>query len=55
MKRTIKQKPLYRKVNTRTRNVSHNKGSDAKRDRNTKKGISKSLKKDVQRGLSNCS
>lgn len=49
MKKDIK--PLYRKVNTRARHVHHNSGSDAKYDRNTKKGISKSMKKDKQRGL----
>lgn len=48
----MKQKePLYRKVNTKARNVNHLKGSDAKRDRNTKGGLKKSLKQGVQRGL----
>ena len=44
-------KPLYRKVNTKARHCHHMFGSDAKYDRNTKKGISKSMKKNVQRGL----
>ena len=44
-------KPLYRKVNTKARGVHHYKGSDAKYDRNTKSGVKKSMKKDVQRGL----
>lgn len=44
-------KPLYRKVNTRTHNVHHNSGSDAKYDRNTKKGVNKSLNKSDKRGL----
>lgn len=44
-------KPLYRKVNTKARNVWHNSGSDAKYDRNTKTGIKKNLKKNVERGL----
>jgi len=43
--------PLYRKVNTKARGCSHLKGSNASRDRNTKKGISSSMKKDKQRGL----
>ena len=30
-------KPLYRKVNTRTRNVSHRSGGDFRHDRNTKR------------------
>lgn len=45
------KEPLYRKVNTKAYNVHHNKGSDANYDRNTKKGVSKSMKKDVNRGL----
>ena len=44
-------KLLYRKVNTKTRNCRHKSGSDAKYDRHTKKGVSKSMKKDVHRGL----
>lgn len=43
--------PLYRSVNTRTHHVHHNTGSDAKHDRNTKQGLSKTMKKDKQRGL----
>src|SRR5579859_6413249 len=46
-----KKDPLYRKVNTRARNVHHHSGSDAKYDRHTKKGMSTSMKKDVKRGL----
>ena len=49
MKKDIK--PLYRKVNTKARGVFHQFGSDAKYDRNTKKGLKRSMKKDVQRGL----
>lgn len=45
------KKPLYRKVNTCTRGVHHQEGSDAKYDRNTKKGMSKSMKKCDKRGL----
>lgn len=44
-------KPLYRKVNTKARNVHHQFGSDSKYDRNTKTGTKKTMKKDVQRGL----
>ena len=43
-------KPLYRKEADK-RNNHHFKGGDAKYDRNTKKGVSKSMKKNVQRGL----
>jgi hypothetical protein len=43
-------KPLYRKVNTTAHGACHNPGS-AKRDRGKKNGISKSMKKDDQRGL----
>lgn len=50
MKRDRKE-PLYRKENTKARGVHHFKGSDAKYDRNTKKGLNKSMKKDVNRGL----
>jgi len=49
MKKDVK--PLYRKVNTRARNVWHKFGSDAKYDRNTKKGLYKSMKRGVERGL----
>lgn len=45
------KEPLYRKVNTRARHCHHQFGSDAKYDRNTKKGISKSMKQGKQRGL----
>ncbi len=48
MKKEIK--PLYRKE-ADARNNHHHKGGDAKYDRNTKKGLSKNMKKDVQRGL----
>lgn len=44
-------KPLYRPVNTRTHNVHHHYGSDARHDRNTKQGLSKSMKKNKKRGL----
>lgn len=44
-------KKLYRKVNTKARHVNHNKGGDAKYSRNTKEGISKSMKRGVNRGL----
>ena len=44
-------KPLYRKVNTKALHHDHNTGSDARHDRNTKKGINKSMKKNDQRGL----
>jgi hypothetical protein len=48
----MKQKePLYRKQNTKARGVHHNFGGDAKNDRSTKKGMSHSLKKGVERGL----
>ena len=44
--------PLYRTINTRTHHVhDHNNGEDAKYARNTKKGIPKSMKKNVKRGL----
>lgn len=46
-----KKESLYRKVNTRARNVHHHSGSDAKYDRHTKKGMNTSMKKDVRRGL----
>ena len=49
MKKEVK--PLYRKDNTRTRNVHHQFGGDAKNDRNTKIGTRKTMKKDVHRGL----
>jgi hypothetical protein len=51
-----KKKPLYRKVNTRARNVSHFKGGDYKYGRNTKqaerdpKSLA-SMRGKVQRGL----
>ena len=44
-------KPLYRKVNSRTIKNNHHTGSDARHDRNTKRGLSRSMKKNVQRGL----
>lgn len=51
MKKDIK--PLYRKVNTTTRMDcgDHFMGSDAKYDRNTKDGVKKNMKRNVQRGL----
>ncbi len=45
------KKPLYRKVNSKARNVHHYSGGDARHDRNTKAGLKKTLKKDVHRGL----
>jgi len=51
MSRDGRKEPLYRKVNTKARNVHHNSGSEARYDRNTKKGINKSMKKGVERGL----
>jgi hypothetical protein len=44
-------KKLYRKVNTKARHSNHNYGSEARYSRNTKEGISKNMKKGVQRGL----
>jgi len=45
------QKPLYRKVNTKARNVHHDKGKSSAYDRNTKAGMGRSMGKDVRRGL----
>lgn len=45
------KEPLYRKVNTKARNVHHNFGGEARYDRNTKKGLNKSMKNKVARGL----
>lgn len=45
-----KKQPLYRKV-AKAINNHHFKGSNAKYDRNTKRGISKTLKKNIKRGL----
>lgn len=45
-----KKQPLYRKE-ANAFNNHHIKGSDAKYDRNTKRGISKTLKNKVKRGL----
>lgn len=44
-------KPLYRKVNTKARHCNHMRGGDAKYDRGAKNGVSKSMKRDVERGL----
>lgn len=44
-------KPLYRKVNSKAIGCHHHTGPDAKNDRNTKKGMSKSMKKNDHRGL----
>ena len=44
------KKPLYRKVNTRARNHHHYVGPDAKDTRNTKAGLTKKMRSDVQRG-----
>jgi hypothetical protein len=48
-----KKKPLYRKVNTRVPHLGlwHDYGSDAKYDRNTKEGVSKTMKNKKKRGL----
>src|SRR3972149_788189 len=46
-----RKEPLYRKMNTRAHNVHHNFGGDARHDRHTKEGMSKSMKKGVERGL----
>lgn len=43
--------PLYRKVNTKARNVHHQFGGDAKYERHTKKGMSKSMHGKKERGL----
>lgn len=45
------KKPLYRKVNTKALHHHHHTGPDAKNQRNTKQGISRSMSKDKQRGL----
>lgn len=45
------KEPLYRKVNTRARNVHHHSGSDAKYDRHTKHGMSTKMKHGIHRGL----
>lgn len=45
------KKPLYRKVNTRTRNHFHPTGPDARHSRNTKAGISRKMVRGEQRGL----
>lgn len=45
------KEPLYRKVNTKARGVHHNKGGDARHDRNTKSGVSEKMKRGVERGL----
>lgn len=44
-------KPLYRKVNSKAIGCKHRVGLDAKNDRNTKKGMLKSMKKNDHRGL----
>jgi hypothetical protein len=48
-----KKKPLYRTVNTRVPHMGlyHDFGSDAKYDRNTKEGVSKTMKNKKKRGL----
>lgn len=48
-----KKKPLYRTVNTRVPHMGlwHDFGSDAKYDRNTKQGVSKTMKNKKKRGL----
>jgi hypothetical protein len=42
----FEKKPLYRKENTRTHHISYRSGSDARHDRNTKNGLSRSMKKE---------
>lgn len=51
MKKALNKEPLYRKVNTKAAYCFHWYGSDAAKDRGTKHGIPKSMKKDVRRGL----
>lgn len=46
-----RQKMLYRKVNTKTYNVHHLKGGDARHDRNTSEGIGRSMRQGIRRGL----
>ncbi len=47
----MRKEKLYRKVNTRARNVHHTFGGAAKYDRHTKKGMSSTMKQGVKRGL----
>ena len=47
----MRKEPLYRKVNTKARYVRHRFGGEARYDRKTKAGISKSMKQGVERGL----
>lgn len=56
MKNFDKKEPLYRKVNTTTRGVHHNSGSDFRHDRNTKaqknsEEIFQGMGKKAKRGL----
>ncbi len=56
----IKNGCLFRKVNTRTRNVNHHFGSDYRHDRNTKKELMSickrgSMHSHKQRGRDYCS
>ena len=44
------KEPLYRKENTKTRGVCHSAGS-AKYDKGTKNGVSRSMKRGINRGL----
>lgn len=47
-------KPLYRKINTNAvtkYHINHDFGSEARYDRNTKKGLNKNMAKNVKRGL----
>ena len=46
-----REKMLYRKVNTKARNVHHHTGEDFKHSRNGKKEISSKMKQGVKRGL----
>lgn len=46
-----KKNPLYRKVNTKARYCHHYTGPDARHTRNTKAGLTKKMKRGVQRGL----
>ena len=46
-----REKPLYRKVNTKAANVHHGFGKDFKNSRNTKKSSGNKMKQGVKRGL----
>lgn len=44
------KEPLYRRVNTKTRGASHSMGN-ARYDKGTKEGVSRSMKRGIERGL----